>query len=408
MIRVVAMPSNSNPQSFNEQEVGLLPRFYSAICFAMAGSVPVAFFFVLLGRWIGNAQTRFAELWVFGVLPILTAAFFGFTSGAKILDPLTVTSGLRAAMRGLVVAFSSYTVFILMFFGVVSIAYIPGEDNGRSVDPFAPVAVFFYGLVFVGWLIAIAGSLAGWLLFRISRREALSDKLSQIARVSKQAVKRWNAVGVALLIGGSLPALAILRASHNAELKERMNIELISAASHGETSRVQKLLLEGADVEARDNANGTPVLWAARGGYTGIVKLLLERGANPNVVEHGSKDMTPLLWAASLDNLECVKMLLDHGADVNAATTDGYTALMQAAINGTQDVVTVLLEHGADLSLRNSENRTALSVAKSNRSKPGRVDVEPGQSWTDPIVIEKAQKRHDDIIHLLESAGAVE
>jgi len=389
-------------------ELGLPPRLIAAVWFAAFACLPVGFFFVLFGRWMGDSQARFAELWMFAELPIATAAFFGYTRGAVILDSLRVTGGLRAAIRGLEVAFGSYVVFILLFYSVVTLANIPREGNGQSVDLSAPVAVFFYGLVFVGWLIVLAGAWAGWLLFRMSRKEAWREKLSRRLRVSRQNVRKWNAVGVALLFGSSLPGFVALRAGRREEAKERMNMELMSATRDGDISRVRNLVRAGAQVEMRDNANGTPVLWAAREGHTEIVKFLLENGANPNVIEHGNKDMTPLLWAAILNNLECVKVLLDHGADINAATTDGYTALMQAAINGTSEVVSVLLDHGPDLRLRNSENQTALGVAESSKSKPGKVDVEPGQSWTDPIVIEKARKRHDEIIRLLESAGAAQ
>jgi ankyrin repeat protein len=159
-------------------------------------------------------------------------------------------------------------------------------------------------------------------------------------------------------------------------------------------------LSAGADVEAQDNANWTPFLYAARGGHTEIVNLLRERGANPDVVEHGTVNMTPLLWAAALDNLECVRMLLDHGADVNASTIQGYTALMQAAQNGTPRTVKVLLDHGANPGY---QGRTALEIAKANRSVPSRVDVTTLQNFTNPVSVGKAEKRHDEIIQILQA-----
>jgi ankyrin repeat protein len=191
-----------------------------------------------------------------------------------------------------------------------------------------------------------------------------------------------------------------MRQSNQAKVKERMDLDLSVAARDGSTARAQELLSAGADVEARDNANWTPILSAARGGHTEIVKMLLERGANPNVVEHGNGNMTPLIWAAALDNLECVQMLLDHGADVNASTTQGYTALMQAAQNGTPGTVKVLLDHGANLG---NQGRTALEIAKANRSVASRVDVTTLQTFTNPVSVGKAEKRHDEIIQILQA-----
>jgi len=57
-----------------------------------------------------------------------------------------------------------------------------------------------------------------------------------------------------------------------------------------------------------------------------MVKLLLERGVNPNTP---STDVgyTPLMQAANSANLELVKLLIDAGADLNAEDHDGRTAL---------------------------------------------------------------------------------
>jgi len=391
---------SSRPTSV--EELGLRPRLDSAIAFMVAGSVPVAFFFLLLGRlFLGTARMPFEELWMFGVMPIATATFFGFVSGVKIMDPLAVATGLQAVKQGLWVAFSSYAVFVLLIFGVTLGAHLGVGDNTLGTNFLAPVALFFVGLVFVGIPIALAGGLGGWLLFRYSRQPSMSARMAASPRLSSKETRIMRATAITALIVSCSPAFFSMRQSNQAKVKERMDLDLSVAARDGSTARAQELLSAGADVEAQDNANWTPILKAARGGHTEIVKMLLEHGANPNVVEHGNGNMTPLIWAASLDNIECVQMLLAHGADVNASTTQGYTALMTAAQNGTAGMVRLLLDHGADPSRSSYPGGTALEIAKANRSVASRVDSTTGPDFKN--VAGKAEKRHDEIIQILQA-----
>ena len=66
-----------------------------------------------------------------------------------------------------------------------------------------------------------------------------------------------------------------------------------------------KKLLERKDVnpdQAGTEDGLTPLLWAARSGHEGVVKMLLER-ENVNPSRAGTEDgLTPLLWAAGSGN----------------------------------------------------------------------------------------------------------
>jgi serine/threonine-protein phosphatase 6 regulatory ankyrin repeat subunit B len=116
----------------------------------------------------------------------------------------------------------------------------------------------------------------------------------------------------------------------------------------------------------------TAFLRAAQSGDLVLMKLLLQRGAEPKLVtDHG---VTPLMVAAGIgwvegvtfewspqQTLDTVRFLIDLGADVNARDiVDGRTALMGAAHKGRNDVVQLLVEHGADLATRDIGSRDSI------------------------------------------------
>jgi ankyrin repeat protein len=97
----------------------------------------------------------------------------------------------------------------------------------------------------------------------------------------------------------------------------------------------------------RGTGGTTTLMQAVLYGDADSVRLLLSRGADPNL--RNDAGATPLMWAA--DDPIKTRLLLDRGADVNARSEDSRTALLIAAGRfGSQSVVKLLLDRGADLS----------------------------------------------------------
>ena len=70
-----------------------------------------------------------------------------------------------------------------------------------------------------------------------------------------------------------------------------------------------------------------------------------------------------VVLAAAANCLDTLRFLVEKGADVNAKATDGNTALIEAASNGSVPVVQLLLDHGADMEAKNGQGQSAWLIA---------------------------------------------
>ena len=138
------------------------------------------------------------------------------------------------------------------------------------------------------------------------------------------------------------------------------NTALINASMTGHTETVALLLEKGADVNANNNNGHTALILAIWNRYTETVALLLEKGADVNV--KGNDGETALLVASGDGHKEIVAMLLEKGADVNAKNNDGFTSLMWASNYEHTEIVRLLLENGADVNAKSNDGQTALMI----------------------------------------------
>ena len=155
-----------------------------------------------------------------------------------------------------------------------------------------------------------------------------------------------------------------------------------------------KLLLDaGADPNARmiestetrtvftnqwlDEEGATAFLRASQSGDVELMRLLLERGADPHI--YTKLGVTPLAVAAGIgwvegvtserspeQTVEAVKMLLDLGIDPDYQAETGRVALHGAAHKGATEVVRVLVAAGARMDIRdfgNTDNRGSPELA---------------------------------------------
>jgi N-acetylated-alpha-linked acidic dipeptidase len=103
-----------------------------------------------------------------------------------------------------------------------------------------------------------------------------------------------------------------------------------------------------------------------RGGQTEVVRLFLLAGMSPDVQDKG---FTPLLEAARRGYSEMALELIKGGADVNAKDPYGVTVLMFSLIAGSTDVALKLIEKGAEVNSRDTDGRTALVEALTSENE---------------------------------------
>jgi ankyrin repeat protein len=85
------------------------------------------------------------------------------------------------------------------------------------------------------------------------------------------------------------------------------------------------LLVKGADANARDQRGRTPLMNAAKVGDTKSAAQLLKHGADPNIGTNRFR-WTALMWASRYGRTGVIKLLLDAGADRSLQDLKGRTA----------------------------------------------------------------------------------
>jgi uncharacterized protein len=187
---------------------------------------------------------------------------------------------------------------------------------------------------------------------------------------------------------------------HNVD-RDRLLQLIRSLLDHGadpnartaEVPPTRRFLMGLGDLSWVDFTGQTPFLRAALSGDLAVMKLLLEKGADPSIPTFSG---TTALMAASGINwvvaqtftedaatqLEAVRLCLAKGADINAANSMGLTAVFGAANRGEDHILEFLVEHGARLDIKDKEGRTPMVWAEgvflatnAPERKPSTIDL---------------------------------
>lgn len=210
-------------------------------------------------------------------------------------------------------------------------------------------------------------------------------------------------------------ARALLAAGANPHQYSSRHTPLMAASASGNPEVVKTLLAAGTEVNAKNAAGQTALMFAGTffpGGCvddpilvsTESVQSLLDAGAIINTSDFDG--FTPLMILAQSPSVGALEILLNNGADPNAASKEGDTALTLAVQAGRIDIISRLIATGANLNAKNIQGDTALQIAK--QAARGKINF---KSKPDGFIFKSINDdpppRHvyEDIVELLQANG---
>ena len=137
------------------------------------------------------------------------------------------------------------------------------------------------------------------------------------------------------------------------------------AVSANQLESVKLLIAAGVSVEDKNGGVFSPLTTALRENHRHIVKYLLtEAGADVN----SPGEHLPVVKALRRfhgEDTEMLELLLDHGADPNLVYR-GWNGMMQAVENGDEDVLRLIVKrHIVDLQVKDELGRNVVKIAES-------------------------------------------
>ncbi|XP_058032168.1 transient receptor potential cation channel subfamily A member 1 [Ahaetulla prasina] len=142
------------------------------------------------------------------------------------------------------------------------------------------------------------------------------------------------------------------------------------AAGRGQLELMQ-MIMDDSSFEAlnvADSSGNTPLHWATKKQQTESVKLLLSRGANPNILN--SNMVSPLHWAVLYLLNDLVKIFLECSTtDVNLEGEGGNTPILVACYKDNSEALKLLIENGGDITKANNMGCMPVHAAAFSGSK---------------------------------------
>lgn len=223
----------------------------------------------------------------------------------------------------------------------------------------------------------------------------------------------FRAVAAALLLSAAAASAQI--APGPADIAAYRGLH--AAAATGDAAAIEKLVKDGAPLEARDGGGRTPLHVAVHLKKADAARALLRLGADANALDAQAYDIVTI--AAVADDVAMLKLSLEGGCKATNITSPYHgTALIAAAHLGHDEVVRMLIAAKAPLDHVNNLGWTALieSIVLGNggprHTATLKALVEAGanvniaeRSGATPLTLAKG-RGYAGMVAILEKAGA--
>lgn len=144
---------------------------------------------------------------------------------------------------------------------------------------------------------------------------------------------------------------------------------LIGAAKSGNLKGALQAIEAGAEVNAMDDAGAAAIHYAAAENNSDMVRLLLSKGADPNLQSDNMfVGFSPLIICCINDYVDLLHVLHQHGATLTGTATDSRSALHWAAGKGCTRACAALLDLGQNIEVRDDDGRTPLNWATGDKN----------------------------------------
>lgn len=173
---------------------------------------------------------------------------------------------------------------------------------------------------------------------------------------------------IVFLISANMLVGASIESTIQQRLLETNHYELHTATQDGDINEINRLLKQGAHIDAKNDFGMTALHCATANGKDAIVALLLEKNASIDAKNYCGN--TPLYIAAAKGHTQLVRLLIDKGAAIDVQNNTNDTPVRIAVSQKYLKIVAILLSHGAHTALADSYDRTPQSMVDCSSNDP--------------------------------------